>query len=179
MNTSFRNPLTPTRKTIRNLLAIVLVSVAISACAEWKPGTPLPELKSFGLEGALPANMTGKVLLVDFWASWCTPCKASFPTLNALQVKYASSGLIVLAINIDDKESAMKNFLADNPVSFTVVRDAGKKAVANAAVETMPSSFLIDRSGKVRFLHSGFHGEKTADLYAREIELLLKEEVKQ
>jgi hypothetical protein len=83
---------------------------------------------------------------------------------------------VIIAINEDDKAEAMKAYLAENIVSFTVIRDVGHKLVAAAAVETMPMSFLVDRSGKIRFIHTGFHGEKTKEQYTREIELLLKEE---
>jgi len=179
MNTSFLKPGTATSlRALRRLLGIILLAGSITASADWKPGSTMPDLKSFALEGTLPPGMAGKVLLVDFWASWCAPCKASFPTLNELHAKYAKAGLVILAINVDDKESAMRNFLADNPVNFTVVRDAGKKLVATAAVESMPSSFIISRSGRISYVHTGFHGEKTASQYTREIELLLKEEVK-
>lgn len=163
------------RKRLTSLLVTLLVTSACAASAQWKSGTALPDLKTFKLEGTLPA-LSGKVVVLDFWASWCGPCKASFPVLNELQNRHAKSGLVVIAINEDEKQDAMRTFLNDNSVSFAVVRDAGHKLVAAAGVESMPSSFLIDRSGKVRFVHAGFHGNKTTEQYNKEIELLLKEE---
>jgi thiol-disulfide isomerase/thioredoxin len=166
---------TPVRHGLRILLAALLIAGACSASAQWKTGSSLPALKTFSLEGAPPPSMAGKVIVVDFWASWCGPCKASFPVLNALQQKYSAAGLIILAINEDEKAESMKTFLDNNPVSFTVIRDVGHKLVAAAGVESMPTSFVIDRSGKVRYIHTGFHGDKTTEKYNSEIELLLKE----
>ncbi len=139
-----------------------------------KVGDTFPELSQFKLEGKLPENLSGKIVLIDFWASWCAPCKASFPTLEELQKNYAEKGVVVISINVDEKKSAMESFLKKRPVTFVVLRDAEQKLVASANVETMPTSFLLDGSGKVRFVHSGFHGAETKKQYVAEIEELLK-----
>lgn len=159
----------------RQACGLVLGVVAIAAStvlAGWKVGASLPALTASKLEGTLPA-MNNKVVLLDFWASWCAPCKASFPALDALQKRYAAQGLVVLAVNLDDDPAAMRAFLKDHPVSFTVVRDAAHKLVEQADVQSMPSSFLIDRAGKIRFTHTGFHGDTTVGEYTKEIESLL------
>ena len=155
------------------LLALVL-GLCLNASAALKSGDALPDLSRFGLEGKLPDGLKGKVVLLDFWASWCEPCKASFPIMDQLQKQYGSRGLVVLAVNVDEKQSDMRDFLKQNTVSFTVVRDAAQKLVAQAGITTMPSSLLIDGEGKVRFLHTGFHGEETRKQYEREIESLLQ-----
>ena len=154
-------------------LALVL-GLCLNASAALKSGDALPDLSRFGLEGKLPDGLKGKVVLLDFWASWCEPCKASFPIMDQLQKQYGSRGLVVLAVNVDEKQSDMRDFLKQNTVSFTVVRDAAQKLVAQAGITTMPSSLLIDGEGKVRFLHTGFHGEETRKQYEREIESLLQ-----
>jgi thiol-disulfide isomerase/thioredoxin len=151
------------------LMAALTVSTAE---AGWTVGTALPDLAACKLEGALPAT-AGKVVLLDFWGSWCGPCKASFPALDALQKQYAKQGLIVLAVNLDEKPEAMHKFLKEHPVSFAVVRDAAQKLVKQADVQSMPSSFVIDRAGKVRFAHTGFYGDKTVAEYRTQIESLL------
>lgn len=153
---------------------LVAFMTAGSVMAGWKEGTVLPDLKKAGVEGALPA-ISGKVILVDFWASWCAPCKASFPVLDALQNAYKDKGLIVLGVNVDEKADDMRRFLEANPVSFATVRDARQTLVSAADVPSMPSSFLVDRRGRVRFVHTGFHGEATQKEYVKEIETLLKE----
>jgi len=153
-------------------LAAGLLTLA-TANAELKPGAPFPDLTTFKLEGKLPESLKGKVVLVDFWASWCGPCVESFPAMDELQKKYGPQGLVILAINVDEKKADMEDFLKTHPVSFTIVRDAAQKLVDKVEVGTMPSSFLLDTEGKVRFAHSGFHGDKTKKQYAQEIESLL------
>ena len=159
-----------------NYLAIA-AAFAITACdveAGWKTGTTLPSLDKYELVGTIPAT-AGKVILIDFWASWCAPCKASFPILNELHKRYGDKGLIIVAINVDEQDSAMTKFLAAHPAAFTVVHDARHALAQAAEPQSMPSSFIIDRAGVIRFAHSGFHGAKTAKAYEEEIESLLKE----
>ncbi len=157
------------------MLALAFVALTLAALAGWKSGDVLPDLSAQGLEGKLPEDMKGKVLLVDFWASWCQPCAESFPVLEELHKKYAAEGLVIVAVSADEKKADMEKFLKKRPVTFCVVRDAAQKLVGQADVNTMPTSFLIDRAGKVRFLHDGFHGAETKKKYVAEIETLLKE----
>lgn len=137
----------------------------------WKESSTLPDLATFGLEGSLPKTKD-KVLYLDFWASWCGPCKTSFPVLNAWHQKYSSRGLIILGISVDESAAAMQAFLKKTPAAFTVVRDAAHKLVAVANVSTMPTSILVDRKGVIRLVHSGFRAKDEATLAAH-IEKLL------
>jgi thiol-disulfide isomerase/thioredoxin len=136
-----------------------------------KVGDAAPDLGAFQLEGKLPDSLKGKVILLDFWASWCDPCKESFPVMEQLARRF---GLVVVAVNVDENRSDMEDFLKHNAASFTVLRDAAQKLVGRVEVPTMPSSFLIDRQGKVRFLHVGFRASDTKKLYEEEIGTLLK-----
>lgn len=156
------------------LAALVLFAGLFSAAAEIKVGDAFPALASFKLEGKLPEGTHGKVVMVDFWASWCDPCKDSFPAMAELQKKYADQGFVIIAINVDENRSDMDDFLKKNAAGFAVVRDASQKLVEKAGIGTMPSAFLIDPEGKVRFTHSGYHGADTKKKYAEEIEALLK-----
>jgi thiol-disulfide isomerase/thioredoxin len=157
------------------LLAFLLICcAALAARAEVKVGEQFPDLASFKLEGNLPVLSKTNVVLVDFWASWCGPCAESFPTMQELNTTYGPQGLIIIAVNEDDKKSDMDHFLQDHPVTICVVRDAMHTLVAKANVSDIPSSFLIDQNGKISFAHSGFHGLKTAKEYQTEIESLLK-----
>ena len=139
-----------------------------------KAGDALPDLGAFKLEGKLPDTLKDQVVMLDFWASWCDPCKASFPVMDELQKKYGSQGLVVIAVNVDEKRADMEDFLKSHTATFTVVRDAGQKLVDKAGIATMPSSFLVGRDGKVRHIHSGFKGDETKKKYEQEIESLLK-----
>lgn len=138
-----------------------------------KPGDPFPHLDAFQLEGKLPETREAKVLLVDFWASWCAPCKQSFATLNKLQKQFGPAGLIIIAVNVDEKPVNMERFLARNRADFSVVRDAAQKLVATLALEALPTSVLIDPDGKVLHVHRGFREDETPKQYEREIADLL------
>jgi len=155
-------------------LAAIFITLGPSTWAAMKAGDNLPDLTPMKLEGSLPAALKGKVVLLDFWASWCDPCKESFPVMQQLHDRYASQGLVVLAVNVDEKRSDMDAFLKKHPGSFPILRDASRKLVEHAGIATMPTSFLIDRQGKVRFVHSGFHGAETQKKYEQEIDSLLK-----
>jgi thiol-disulfide isomerase/thioredoxin len=162
-------------RTLTSLATLVVLAIGLTAQAGWKAGSPLPDLTQFKLEGTVPADLKAKVVLIDFWASWCGPCKASFPVLDSLQKDYGPRGLVIIAINQDQTSALMKSFLETHPATFLTVRDAGNLLVAAADVQSMPSSYLFDRAGKLRFLHTGFHGEKTTTQYREEIERLLNE----
>jgi thiol-disulfide isomerase/thioredoxin len=156
------------------LLTLTFVGPATTAGAgPLKEGDSFPELKHFKLEGELP-DLAGKVVLVDFFASWCGPCQDSFPVMEELHEQFGAKGLVILAINLDQKEADMKEFLARHPVTFPVVRDAANALVKEVKISTMPSSFLLDRTGKVRFVHRGFKGGKTREEYRRQISELLE-----
>jgi thiol-disulfide isomerase/thioredoxin len=157
------------------LAALLLMTLPGACLADFKEGDKLPDLAAFELEGKLPEELKGRVILLDFWASWCGPCKSSFAVMEELTKTYAGQGLTIIAVSVDEKRENVELFLKAAKVSFTVVRDARHKLVAAADIRTMPTSFLIDRSGKIRFIHAGFDRDKTAREYAKEIEQLLKE----
>jgi thiol-disulfide isomerase/thioredoxin len=155
------------------LLAIAMLSCNLATIRALNIGDSFPDLKTFGLEGTLP-DLTGKVVLVDFFASWCGPCKASFPAMEDLRKKYADKGLVIIGVNLDQKKEDMDDFLKKHHVDFPIVRDVGNKLVSQVKIATMPSSFLLDKDGKVRAVHKGFRGEETIKKYVEEIEPLLK-----
>jgi len=157
--------------------SVALLSAAMSQIgyAALKPGDAAPDLATFKLEGKLPDNLKGKVVLLDFWASWCPPCRRSFPAMQELHKRYGGQGLAVVAVSVDEKREAMERFLKSMDASFATVRDADQKLVVAVDVATMPTSFVIDRRGKVRFVHNGYFGDATVGEYRQQVELLLKE----
>jgi thiol-disulfide isomerase/thioredoxin len=162
-------------RTLRNVLAgSLLLILAANSFAGVKAGESFPDLSAFKLEGTLPETAKAKVVMVDFWASWCEPCKQSFPVMQDLHQRYAKEGLVIIAVNVDENRADMEKFLKKNGVTFAVLRDANQKLVERAGVATMPTSFLIDREGKVRFMHNGFRGAETGKKYDEEIQSLLK-----
>lgn len=161
--------------------SMLVGALALAVCATTtfaggktlKVGDTLPDLTTFGLEGKLPDDLKGKVILLDFWASWCGPCKESFPVMEELHQKYGTKGLVILAVNVDEDVAAMKDFLKSHPATFTIVHDATKKLVGTANISSMPTSLVIGTDGKVASIHKGFHGKETAKQYAAEVEKLL------
>ncbi len=143
--------------------------------AQVVPGNPFPSLAAAGLTGGTLPDTAGKVVFVDFWASWCAPCKASFPAYSQLQTAYAARGLAIVAVSVDDDPANYAAFVAKYKPAFATVNDAGHKLVSVVQVPTMPTCYLIDRSGKVRFMHAGFHGGETERALRTEIETLLNE----
>jgi len=156
-------------------MLLVMLMLPVAAVADFKEGDALPDLGSFELEGRLPESLKGQVILLDFWASWCAPCRSSFPAMEALFKEYGGQGLTIIAVSVDEKRANMQEFLKSAKVSFTVVGDARHKLVAIADIHSMPTSFLIDRAGKIRFVHAGFDAERTKREYVKEVEQLLRE----
>ncbi len=156
-------------------VALIIAALPTLLNAGFKEGDRLPDLTTFKLEGTLPKDVKGKVVLLDFWASWCEPCKKSFPAMEELRRQYGDQGLTIIAVSVDEKQADMDQFLESVKVTFSTLRDANQKLVGEADVPTMPTSFLVDRSGSIRFIHKGFTGDETVKQYKSEIEQLLKE----
>lgn len=114
----------------------------------------------------------GKVVLLDFWASWCVPCRSSFPWMNDMQEKYGDDGLVVIAVNLDNELRDAAGFLERNPAGFKIAYDTERAMARSFGVDSMPNSFLIDRDGRVRARHRGFRVADSADYEAAIIELL-------
>lgn len=118
------------------------------------------------------ASGKGKVLVVDFWATWCEPCKKSLPKLQELSVKYGSQAVFV-GINVDDDKAVIGPFLAAHKIKFPVAWDGKDKAAADKfAPPTMPGSYVIDKSGVVRFVHIGYKDGEELEV-EKEIKSLL------
>lgn len=144
----------------RALILIVLVLVTASASAE----------PSLGLE-----SHRGKVVLVDFWASWCTPCRRSFPWMNEMQRKYADDGLVIIAVNLNKDSDEASRFLQKYPAEFAIHYDPQGLTAQQFQVKVMPSSVLIGRNGETIERHAGFKVKKL-DEYEAHIRLALNME---
>ena len=118
----------------------------------------------------------GKVVLLDFWASWCVPCRASFPWMNTMVDELGGDGLVVVAVNVDDKREAAEAFLADQPRRFEIVYDPAGCLPERFGVAAMPTSFVIDRKGRIAFRHTGFLAEER-EQYETHIKSVLSGEV--
>jgi thiol-disulfide isomerase/thioredoxin len=148
---------------------------AISARAEIAVGDVFPSLERFELTGGQVPETAGQVVLVDFWASWCAPCKASFPAFAKLHEEFAARGLAIVAVSVDEKPAAFASFVKRWQPPFPAVLDRGHKLVGEVKVPAMPTSYLIDRTGRVRFVLRGFHGAESERELREHIEALLAE----
>lgn len=123
------------------------------------------------------ADYKGQVIYLDFWASWCAPCKKSFPWLSQMQAKYKSKGFKVIAVNLDKDQGLAKKFLENNPAGFQVGFDPAGNIAKQLKVTGMPSSFLIDRAGNIVSTHVGFREKDTATMESKIKNLLISNEV--
>jgi thiol-disulfide isomerase/thioredoxin len=165
-----------------HLVSLLVVTVACAggqqAAARRAPiaGAPVevvaPDLA--GREVRL-SESDGKVRVVDFWASWCEPCKDQLPFLDRLAREHAGRGLAVYAVAFDEDRAQVEAFLARTPVSFPVLWDRGGERHADAfGVTRLPTTLLVDRAGQVRSVHLGFDAAEGERLEA-EVERLLSE----
>ncbi len=161
---------------MRQLLCITLLAASAAAHASVTPQAQAPDftLKSSEGRNLRLGEQRGQVVLVNFWASWCGPCKQEMPHLNRLYDKYRASGFTLLAVNIDDDAKHGAATAAKWGLRFPVLLDADKKVTRQYDLGAMPSTVLIDRDGKVRFLHRGYR-EGMEDAYEKQIRELVKE----
>lgn len=144
-----------------------------TARAELEVGAQFPELPKYLGETAPGADLAGRVVVVDFWASWCAPCRTSFPVLSRLQQEFPER-LAIVGVSVDEKQAAYEQFLRRLKPSFLTLRDSDQRLAALVRVPTMPTSYVLDRSGRVRFVHAGFHGD-TAGQLRTQIQQLIEE----
>ncbi len=110
------------------------------------------------------SGLNGKVVIVDFWATWCEPCKKSFPKLQDLNVKYKASGLTIVGLSEDDEKSGIKEFGSTYGAEFPLLWDGDKAVAGKWNPGSMPATFVVDRKGVVRFIHRGYHDGEEVEL---------------
>jgi len=152
----------------RALLAAAALACAAAASAvgvgESAPSFVLPT--AAGDSVALD-KLRGRVVYVDFWASWCGPCRRSFPWMNDMQQKYGARGFTIVGVNVDKRRADAARFLEQTPAAFTVVYDEAGRTPEAFGVKGMPSSYLVDAAGKVVAVESGFRDEQKPVLEER------------
>lgn len=159
-------------------IAVVLVAIFFAtavASAAVEVGSPAPGWKLRTVEGKeLSSNdFAGKVVVLDFWATWCPPCRAEIPGFVGLYKKYEKDGLVIVGISVDQGGAAVvKKFIAENKINYQIVLADGDVADAFGGIEGIPTTFVIDRSGKIQFKEVGF--VEAAD-FEKKIQPLLKQ----
>jgi cytochrome c biogenesis protein CcmG/thiol:disulfide interchange protein DsbE len=158
------------RMRVRSVVAVLVGTLLLAAytppALAIGAGTVAPEigLKDLSGRGVRIASLKGKVVLVDFWASWCAPCREELPVLESFYKKYRARGFEIVGVNLDQSPKNVQRFLSGTPLSFRVVHDRGRTVAERYAPAKMPSSFLIDRKGVVRHVHAGFRAADRAAL---------------
>lgn len=151
-------------------MLMVLACWAVVLPAAWavEVGQPVQDIDLPGSAVAQKlSELKGRWVYLDFWASWCGPCKQSFPWMNEMQKKYGSRGLQVLAVNLDAKRAEADAFLASNPAGFALAFDGKGDSARRIGIKGMPTSLLLGPQGQVLWVHQGFRPEDRLALEAR------------
>ena len=149
------------------LLCSVLALGFVKTLTAAEQGDPIPDCALAAAGDATSHSLKqfqGKVLYVDFWASWCGPCAKSFPFLNHLNHEFKERGLQVIGINLDEKPADAQDFLSQYPADFMVASGANQQCAMDFGVKAMPSSYLVDRKGRIRHIHLGFKAGEAEEL---------------
>jgi thiol-disulfide isomerase/thioredoxin len=149
------------------LISTLFFLVTQAVTASETNGHVAPACEASSISDAKNYNLQqfkGKVVYVDFWASWCGPCLQSFPFMNSLEMELKDKDFKVLAINMDESLADAQNFLKEHPTKFTVLNGTDQKCAKAFEVKAMPSSYLIDRNGVIRHEHLGFRAGETGQL---------------
>jgi len=167
--------LTKPIKAMKNLIICFLSSLVIfsTSHAQLTEGSAFPNPKSYGVTGKIPVTK-GKVVLYDFWASWCAPCRQAFPAYEKLYQKYKKRGLIIVGIGTDKKPADSAKFLKGLNNTFPVVLDHTQKFVSKVRPKGMPTAYLVGKNGRIIHIHTGFHGNKTIKALEAQIAAALK-----
>jgi thiol-disulfide isomerase/thioredoxin len=160
----------------RLLVACLALAASGIAAAAAVPGSPAPALVLPARDGGKVdlASLKGEVVMINFWATWCGPCRQEMPLLAQLHTKYEPLGFTLLGVNVEPDSAAAVDWLKGVPVGFPILFDKDSAVAGRFGVEGMPSTVFVDRNGKVRYVHRGYKPGDEAK-YADMIRSLVKE----
>ncbi len=164
-------------KPTRNFLLVLICLVAWSAStgsASTSVTAPNFTLKNLAGKNIKLSELAGNVVLVNFWASWCGPCRQEMPLLNAIHKKYEPLGFTVLGVNVEEQVENARSFIRDRPVDFPILLDSNNQISQLYNVLAMPTTVVIDRDGNIRFIHQGYQSGDEAK-YHDMIKTLIRE----
>ncbi|MBT8131672.1 MAG: TlpA family protein disulfide reductase [Gammaproteobacteria bacterium] len=158
-----------------NLITVLLAALlAVPATINASNDAPDFALKSLAGENVRLSELRGQVVMINFWASWCGPCRQEMPHLEALHQRYESLGFTLLGINVEQERRDADRMLADMELSFPILFDNRNAVSKLYGVIAMPSTVLIDRSGQVRYVHNGYKSGYEKE-YQNQVRSLIKE----
>ena len=152
--------------------AMLLATVAVAGSSSG----PAPDFSLQSLDGSTVrlSDLKGQVVLINFWATWCAPCREEMPLLDAIYQKYNRLGVELLGINVEDDASGAQKYLNETPVTFPILFDPDCRVSKQYQVKAMPSTILVDRHGNVRHIHYGYKPGYEND-YQDQIRALVRE----
>jgi peroxiredoxin len=153
------------------LAGSLTVTSLVGASASMAPAFSLPSRSG---DTVALAQLKGKVVMLNFWASWCGPCRQEMPLLEQMHKRYSSLGFTLVGVNVDANSKDAEEWLGKTPVTFPVLFDRESKVSKMYDVSAMPSTVFIDRQGNVRYLHRGYKAGDEGE-YLNQIRALLKE----
>ncbi len=155
-------------------LAASLSLATLAFAAETAGPAPDFSLQSRAGETVSLAELRGNVVMINFWATWCGPCREEMPHLEALYQRYSGLGFTILGVNVEEDSSLSDRFLADTPVTFPILFDPANGVSELYDVLAMPSTVIVDRNGNKRFIHHGYQPGYENE-YQTQIRALLRE----
>jgi len=161
----------------KHLLSTFFLLASSSLSHAVQEGQPVPACPAALTENGAKLDLgayKGKVLLIDFWATWCPPCKKSMPFLNSLRNERLQDGFEIIAINVDEDTEAARQFLKTHPVDYQMAFDPKGECPRIFEVQAMPSSYFVDKQGKVRAIHLGYR-DNDQDFIRTQVGALLAE----
>jgi thiol-disulfide isomerase/thioredoxin len=169
----------PARNKMLGLILIGAAAAGIASAASVAPlasGTPAPAFQLGSADGRAVdlAGLKGKVVMINFWASWCGPCRKEMPILEQLNKQYRGKGLTLIGVNVEPDSKAAMNWLKETPVSFPILFDTDSKVSKLYQVAGMPNTVILDRKGTVRYIHRGYQAGAENE-YLDQIRQLIRE----
>jgi peroxiredoxin len=161
----------------RGAMALAAAGAMVAAASAWSLviGDPAPACSPPPLDGGRTLSLAdhrGQVVYLDFWASWCAPCRESFPFMGELDREFRDKGLAIVAVSVDKSADEARKFRDRYPVPFALTLDVGGACPAAYQLSGMPSSYLIDRNGLIRAVHAGFRSSDKAEIRRQIVEAL-------
>ena len=162
------------KQLIKVFFVVIFLSSSVHASQEIKGMAPDFTLKSYAGSNERLSEFRGQVVLLNFWASWCGPCRQEMPLINAFYKKYKKLGFTVIGINVEENSKKAKQIVKNTGISFPVLFDTENKVSELYEVSAMPSTVIIDRDGNMRYLHKGY---KPGDMatYKKWVKKLVRE----